>query len=148
MLKQFTLLIVINCFSLITQADQIKAFGNYEVKYGVINSLMLNPELAARHSIMRGKDFAIVNISIHNLRNKATQTKTHKAIIKGRSSDMIHSADLDFTEINEGDDTYYLAALRFHHKELRTFNIKIQPDPKIAPYTLKFYKTLYSEKND
>lgn len=146
MLKQCIFLIIINCFSLIAQADQIKAFGNYEVKYSVINSLLVDPELATRHGIMRSKDLAVVNIAIHNPQHKTAQTKTHKAIIKGRSSDLIHSADLDFTEINEGDSTYYMAELRFHHKELRTFSIKIQPDPKIAPYTLKFYKTLYSEK--
>ena len=73
-------------------------------------------------------------------------SKAQRAIVTGSSSDLIHSAELTFKEIEEKDATYYIAELQFRHKEMRTFTIKVQPDPNIAAYTLKFPKTLYVDE--
>lgn len=131
--------------SLTANADQKKTFGKYDVHYSVFNSTFINPEVAKAYGITRGNNRALVNIAVHK-RLATGETVPQQVIIKGSSSDLVHSVELPFTEVREQEAIYYLAELKFHHKEMRTFTIKIQPDPKIAAYTLKFSKTLYKDQ--
>ena len=126
-------------------AEQKKTFGNYDVHYSVMNSTFISPETAKNYGITRGKNRALINIAIRKRLDNG-QTTPQRAIVKGRSSDLVRSVDLPFTEVTEQGAIYYLAEFRFHHKEMRTFDIKVQPDPNIAAYTLKFSKTLYKDK--
>ena len=124
------------------QTESTKVFGDYDVHYSVLNSTFITPQVAQAYGIVRGKDRALINIAVRKRLGRGV-TKAKKSIVSGSSSDLIHSAELQFTEITEQESIYYIAELRFNNKELRTFTINIQPDPNIAPYTLKFNKTLY-----
>lgn len=128
-----------------SQAEQMKEFGDYDVHYSVFNSTFISPAVAKSYGLVRGKNRALINIAVRQRLGKG-QSKAKKAQVSGSSSDLIHSANLEFTEITEQQSTYYIAELRFNNKELRTFTIKIQPDPNIAPYTLKFSQTLYFDQ--
>ncbi|ARN73729.1 DUF4426 domain-containing protein [Oceanicoccus sagamiensis] len=126
----------------VAQPDTTKVFGDYDVHYSVLNSTFISPTVAQTYGIVRGKDRALINIAVRQ-RLERGETRAKKSMVSGSSSDLIHSAPLNFTEIVEQDAIYYIAELRFNNKELRTFTISIQPDANIAPYTLKFNKTLY-----
>ena len=142
MLRQCCLLLITALLSITLNAEQKKTFGDYDVHYSVVNSTFIAPDIVKNYGITRGKDRALVNIAIRKRQPKG-RTKAQRGLVTGKSPDLIHSAPLDFTEINEQDAIYYLAELRFNNKEMRTFTIKVQPDPNIAAYTLKFSKTLY-----
>jgi hypothetical protein len=141
------LLTLITCLGLtgFSQAEQMKAFGDYDVHYSVFNSTFISPEVASAYGLVRSKNSALINIAVRQRLDKG-QSKAKKTIVSGSSSDLIHTTQLEFNEITERDTTYYLAELRFNNKELRTFTIKIQPDPNIAAYTLKFSQTLYFDQ--
>ena len=47
-------------------ADQFKAFDGVEVHYVVVNTLFLQPDVAARYGVVRANDRAIVNLSVIN----------------------------------------------------------------------------------
>ncbi|MFA7554568.1 MAG: DUF4426 domain-containing protein [Spongiibacteraceae bacterium] len=145
MFKKILLIISFTLFAINSNADNEKAFGDYDVHYTVLNSSFISPETAKAYGIVRGKDRALINIVVRQRLDKG-ESKPKKAIVTGSSSDLIHSAKLDFQEIIEQQAVYYIAELKFNHKELRTFTIKVQPDPNIAPYTLKFSKTLYVDQ--
>lgn len=145
MSKPLLILIASLCLSGFSRAEQMKAFGDYDVHYSVFNSTFISPEVASAYGLVRSKNSALINIAVRQRLDEG-KSKAKKAIVSGSSSDLIHSATLDFSEINERDTTYYIAELRFNNKELRTFTIKIQPDPNIAPYTLKFSQTLYVDQ--
>ncbi len=145
MLKQYCLLLAATLLSTYLFAEQKKTFGNYDIHYSVINSTLIAPEIANSYGINRGKNRALINIAIRKRLAKG-KSKAQKALVTGSSSDLVHSAKLDFNEINEQGTIYYIAELRFKNKEMRTFSIKVQPDPTIAAYTLKFSKTLYTNK--
>lgn len=132
-------------FSGAASAEQKKVFGQYDVHYSLINSTFISPEVAKNYGIVRGKKRALLNIAVRKrLADGTTQKK--KAIVRGTSTDLIHSAQLEFREFEEKGAIYYLAEVRFTNMEMRSFNIKVQPDPNIAPYTLKFSQTLYVDK--
>lgn len=140
--KRICLLLILVLLPCSLMAEQKKTFGDYDVHYSVLNSTFITPEIAKNYAITRGKNRALINIAVRKKLPKG-KTRAQKALVTGRSSDLIHSADLEFNEITEQDAIYYIAELRFNNKEMRTFTIKVQPDPNIAAYTLKFSKTLY-----
>ncbi|MEE8059462.1 MAG: DUF4426 domain-containing protein [Pseudomonadales bacterium] len=145
MLKHYCLLLIAVLLSSNLYAEQKKVFGDYDVHYSVITSTFITPEVAKNYGIIRGKNRALVNIAIRKRLAKGA-SKAQKALVKGSCSDLIHTAELNFKEINQQDAIYYIAELRFNNKEMRTFTIKVQPDSNIAAYTLKFSKTLYIDK--
>ncbi len=129
----------------LTQAESSKVFGKYEVHYSVLNTTFLSPQVAAAYGVVRGKDKALINVAIReNL--PGGKDKAKRAIVSGNSFDLIHRKELAFEEIVEQDSVYYIAELGFRDKELLAFTIKIQPDPNISPYILKFSKTLYHDE--
>lgn len=145
MLKHILMGACLLCLAVVAQAEQKQVFGDYEVHYSVLNSSFLAPEIASRYGITRGKDRVVVNIAVRK-RLAGGETAAQSAVVVGKSSDLIHSIELSFDEIDEGDAIYYLAELRINDEEARSFEIKIQPDPAYAPYTLKFTKTLYHDE--
>ncbi|MEH6557808.1 MAG: DUF4426 domain-containing protein [Oceanicoccus sp.] len=145
MIRFVTVLFTLVFFAADSIAEHTKVFGDYDVHYNVLNSTFISPEVAQAYGIVRGKNRALINVAIRQRLDKGA-TKAKRAMVNGSSSDLIHSAALEFDEIVEQEAIYYIAELRFNNKELRTFTINIQPDPNIAPYTLKFSKTLYVEQ--
>lgn len=124
--------------------DTSKTFGDYEVYYSVFNSTFIKPDVAKVYGIVRGSDRVLVNVAVRKQLPKG-QSEAAAAVVKGTSSDLIHSVPLVFQEIRENDAIYYLAEIRIRDKELRTFTLTIQPDPKQPAYTLKFNKKLYHD---
>ena len=127
------------------QAEQKKRFGDFDVHYAVVNSTFITPEVARAYGITRGKNRAFLNISVRQ-NFKDGSDKEKRAIVSGKTSDMIHSIPLTFNEIIEQGAIYYIAEFEFYDKDVRRFDIQVQPDPNIAPYTLTFSQKIYIEQ--
>ena len=125
-------------FSPFSVAEQMQRFGQYELHYIVIPTTMLKPEVAAEYDISRGKDRALVNVSVLNREKKAIN-----ATIIGDSQNLLGQLqDLDFKQVTEGDAIYYLAEIRFADQEVHRIKIEATaPDGKST--LLKFSQKLY-----
>jgi hypothetical protein len=125
-------------FSPFSVAEQMQRFGQYELHYIVIPTTMLKPEIAAEYDISRGKDRALVNVSVLNREKKAIN-----ATIIGDSQNLLGQLqDLDFKQVTEGDAIYYLAEIRFADQEVHRIKIEATaPDGKST--LLKFSQKLY-----
>lgn len=125
-------------FSPFSVAEQMQRFGQYELHYIVIPTTMLKPEIAAEYDISRGKDRALVNVSVLNREKKAVN-----ATITGDSQNLLGQLqDLDFKQVTEGDAIYYLAEIRFADQEVHRIKIEATaPDGKST--LLKFNQKLY-----
>ena len=125
-------------FSPFSVAEQMQRFGQYELHYIVIPTTMLKPEIAAEYDISRGKDRALVNVSLLNREKKPVN-----ATITGDSQNLLGQLqDLDFKQVTEGDAIYYLAEIRFADQEVHRIKIEATaPDGKST--LLKFSQKLY-----
>jgi len=125
-------------FSPLSVAEQMQRFGQYELHYIVIPTTMLKPEIAAEYDISRGKDRALVNVSLLNREKKPVN-----ATITGDSQNLLGQLqDLDFKQVTEGDAIYYLAEIRFADQEVHRIKIEATaPDGKST--LLKFNQKLY-----
>jgi Domain of unknown function (DUF4426) len=120
-------------------AEQFKAFGDVEVHYVVVNTLFLQPEVAARYGVVRSSDRAIVNLSVldHGV-----------ALLSEVSGETINllsqRAPLEFATIREGDAIYYIASIRYTDRDVLRFDLTVSV-PDRAPMKLEFQQSMYVE---
>lgn len=133
------------------QVDQPKEisttekFGAYTVHYNVFNSTDIPAKVAEAYKLVRGKDRALVNISLTKTENGST-TLGLPAIVSGASKNLMQQKQaLKFIEIKEGDATYYLAPFVFNNEEVLHFDIQVSADANTKPMSFTFNRTLYTE---
>ena len=120
-------------------------FGEYTVHYNVFNSTNIPAKVAEAYKLVRGKDRALVNISLTKIDNGNT-TLGLPAVISGSTKNLMQQTQtLTFMEVSEGDATYYLAPFVFNNEEVLHFTIKVGADATGKPMTINFNRTLYTE---
>ena len=108
---------LVSAFS--AQAQQMQKFGAYELHYIVIPTTTLQPDIAQRYDIRRGKDRALFNVSIIDPAGKGV-----KGDLQGESQNLLgQRQDLSFTEVVDGDAVYYLAIIRHANEEVHRINL-------------------------
>lgn len=133
------------------QVDQPKEisttekFGDYTVHYNVFNSTDIPAKVAEAYKLVRGKDRALVNISLTKTENGGT-TLGLPGIVSGASKNLMQQKQaLKFIEIKEGEATYYLAPFVFNNEEVLHFDIQVSTDANGKPMRFTFNRTLYTE---
>ncbi|WP_461482295.1 DUF4426 domain-containing protein [Porticoccus sp.] len=145
-MKQYNYLwlALVALFATAAHADDkpYRQFGDIKVFYSAFSSSFIQPDIASTHSIVRGKDRGLINISV--LRGDKPGGTT--ALVKGTVSNIFaQQQTLAFFEVREGDTVYYLAPFRFENEDYLTFKIDVMPDPNQTALSLSFQKTLYQD---
>ena len=139
-MKQFSpwLLIVLWLTSGIARAEQMQPFGDWEVHYSLFPTEFLNPQIASQYQITRGRDRALLNISVLDVNDNPV-----RAEVAGTITNLLSQQQpLAFREIREGVAVYYLAPVRHTDREVLRFKISIQP-PGDGEKVLTFQQTMY-----
>jgi hypothetical protein len=123
------------------QAQQSEMFGPYELHYSVVNTTFLDPKIAATYGITRGEKRAILNLSVREHLQGATEARA--MMLKGKTWDLIANQELEFQEIKEGPATYYISEFKFINEEWRFFEIYFRPEGAVETYTFKLKHQLY-----
>ena len=123
-----------------TWAEQSQRVGNYTVHYVAFASTFLSPEMARKYSVVRGRNRALINISVLDEDNKPVQAEL-RGEVKNLPGQIIR---LDFEEVQEGDAVYYLAQTRFSDQELMRFNITFT-GPDGIDNSFRFEQKMYWE---
>lgn len=123
-----------------THAEQSKQAGNYNVHYVAFASTFLSPEMARKYNVVRGRNRALINISVLDKDNQPVRAKLN-GTVKNLPGQILR---LNFEEVVEGDAVYYLAQTRFSDQEIMRFDIRFVGPDGIAN-ELKFEQKLYWE---
>jgi hypothetical protein len=124
--------------SAVAHAEQMQQLGNWEVHYVLIPTTFLNKDVAASYQIDRGRDRALVNISVLD-----EQGNPVIAAVTGRVTNLLGQVQsLDFEEVIEGTAVYYLAEVRHTDREVLRFEVDIVP-PDDLKQQLKFQQKVY-----
>ena len=144
------------CLSLVAaaaqaQIDQPKEisttekFGDYTVHYNMFSSTDIPASVAETYKLVRGKDRALVNISLTKTEDGNTSLGL-PALVSGKTKNLMQQQQaLNFIEIKEGSATYYLAPFVFNNEELLHFDIQVSTGKDAKPMSLTFNRTLYTE---
>ena len=122
-------------------AEQQETFGEHAVHYVVFNASFLRPQIAERYGIVRGRDRALVNVSVLDAGDRAVDVP-----VTGSFRNLLGQVErLRFRTVREGDAIYYLASLTYPHAEALRFEI-VADLPGYGPATVAFQQTLYWEE--
>ena len=127
-------------FATTVAAEQSKDFGGVEVHYIVVNTLFLQPDVAARYGVVRSSDRAIVNLSVLDQNGVALLGEVTGDTINLMSQ----RTPLEFATIREGEAVYYIAPIRYTDRDTLRFDLTVSV-PDRAPMKLEFQQTMYVE---
>ncbi|HEY0892955.1 MAG TPA: DUF4426 domain-containing protein [Cellvibrio sp.] len=144
----FLSLVAITVQAQVDQPKEISTtekFGDYTIHYNVFNSTDIPASVAETYKLVRGKDRALVNISLTKTENGSTSLGL-PAVVTGASKNLMQQKQtLTFIEIKEGDATYYLAPFVFNNEEVLHFDIQVSAKADAKPMSFTFNRTLYTE---
>lgn len=139
-----TLLIGALMTPLLTAADRMQTFGQWDVHYMVLPTTMLSADVASAYGIQRANNRAFANIAVMD--NEAESLAGMPSDITGEYTNLVgQSRELTFQQVVEGDAVYYIAEFRFPHRERLRFDIQFQPQGDPRGYTLTFEQSIYQE---
>ena len=128
------------CTAFISNAENMKKFGDLDVHYMAIGATFLTPEVAKAYGIQRSRYNALVNISV--LDNSKNNTPAKTVLISGSAKNLVgQNKSISFDEVKEGDAIYYLAQVNYRNNETIKFDITIIDNGKTHQLTFsqKFY---------
>lgn len=118
-------------------------FGAYTVHYTVFNSRHIPASVAEAYQLVRGRDRAMVNISLTKTQQGTTSLGL-PAQVSGHSKNLMQQIQtLKFIEIQEGEATYYIAPFVFNNEDVLHFNVQVKTDADSQPLNITFNRTLY-----
>jgi hypothetical protein len=124
-----------------TKAEQKRAIGDYDAHYSLVPTLFLKPEIAARHGINRGRDRALLNVSVLDSGDTPVP-----ATVTGHVKNLLGQEHaLTFREVRDGPAIYYLAVVQHTDREVLRFAIDITT-PDQRPHRLDLTQTMYWDK--
>lgn len=142
LLLRYCLGITLSLVGVAAVAEQARQFGVYKVHYSVVNTTFVDPDVAARYQIVRGKNRAFLNLSIREQLedggNRAVPAK-----LKGRTWDLFQNQFFEFEEIREQGAIYYIGSFEFSDADIRFFDVQILPQGATRSYQLKFQHKVY-----
>ncbi len=116
------LLLLLCCLGPVSaSAAQYVDHGVYRIHYTTFSSLIIPPDVARAHGIVRSEKRVVLNLSI------LKQDKPATAAVSGHVINLLNQRfDLVFDELNEAEAIYYLAShLALEHDILR-FNLVVK----------------------
>ena len=126
-------------------AQQSTRFDQFELHHSIVYTAFLSPEVAAEYGISRGKDKAMLTLSVRDA--EAGDDRGRPMAIEGRTWDLISGVDMDVREIREGDATYYIIPFEFLDREYRFFEFTFRPEGSERSYTHKFKRQLWRQED-
>ena len=119
---------------------QFATFGDVEVHYIVVNTMELLPEIARHYGIERGRDRAIVNVSI-----VGPDGMPRDGDVSGTATNLLDQAiPLEFRRIEDGGAVYFIAPLVYTDRDVLRFKIRID-DRRGTSGTLEFQQEMWVE---
>ena len=119
-------------------AEQFKAFDDVQVHYVVVNTLFLQPDVAEHYGIVRGRDRAIVNLSVLGEGGESLPARVTGLTVNLLSQE----APLEFTVFREDPAIYYIAPLRYTDQDVLRFRISVAVEGR-EPMLLEFQQQMY-----
>ena len=119
-------------------AERMQRFGDYEAHYSLVPTTLLNPRVAAGYGISRGRDRALLSISVLNAAGEPI-----RAEVTGVVKDLLgQERALELDEVVEGEAVYYLTEIRHGDREVLRFAIDIAT-PEGASHRLAFQQQMF-----
>ena len=141
---KYLLTLLISLWACQSQAQQSERFDQFELHYSIVYTTFLTAEIAAKFGIPRGKDKAMLTLSVRDA--EAGDIEGRPMEIEGRTWDLITGGNMKVKEVKEGRATYYLVPFEFLDREYRFFEFTFTPEGANKAYNYKFQTQLWRQE--
>ena len=141
---KYLLTLLISLWTIQSQAQQSERFDQFELHYSIVYTTFLTAEIAAKFGIPRGKDKAMLTLSVRDA--EAGDIEGRPMEIEGRTWDLITGGNMKVKEVKEGRATYYLVPFEFLDREYRFFEFTFTPEGTNKAYNYKFQTQLWRQE--
>ena len=141
---KYLLTLLISLWTIQSQAQQSERFDQFELHYSIVYTTFLAAEIAAKFGIPRGKDKAMLTLSVRDA--EAGDIEGRPMEIEGRTWDLITGGNMKVKEVKEGRATYYLVPFEFLDREYRFFEFTFTPEGANKAYNYKFQTQLWRQE--
>ena len=141
---KYLLTLLISLWTIQSQAHQSERFDQFELHYSIVYTTFLTAEIAAKFGIPRGKDKAMLTLSVRDA--EAGDIEGRPMEIEGRTWDLITGGNMKVKEVKEGRATYYLVPFEFLDREYRFFEFTFTPEGANKAYNYKFQTQLWRQE--
>jgi hypothetical protein len=137
MIPKLLLTLSLSLLTAAALAEQKQRLGPFDVHYVVVRSTFFSEAIAEKYGIVRGRDRALMNLSI------LEDDKPVAVELTGQVTNLLEQrTDLDFREVREGSAIYYLAEMRYTDRETLRFRVAITT-PDGIERELTFQQKMY-----
>ena len=145
-MSRLILVILFSLFPVLISID-VKAeqhtIGDFTVHYSLINSSILDPQVATQYGIKRSSNVALLNISIIKKSENEMGTPVISNIFGNGRSLAGQFKELAFREVKEDKAIYYLATFTISDGERLSFDLKVQPEKQGKLIPIKFKQQVF-----
>ena len=115
-------------------AEQMQRIDGYEIHYIALPTTFLNPAIADNYALPRGKDRALVNVSVIDPAGHPVAAQ-----VSGTTKNLLGQMQtLQFKEVREQSAIYYLAILRHSDEEHHRITLTVGlPNGKEAELSMQ-----------
>ena len=118
--------------------ERMQRMGEFEAHYSLVPTTLLNADVATRYRISRGRDRALLNVTILDADARPVQAR-----VSGVVRDLLGQVrDIDFQQVLDGEAVYYLAVIRHDDQEVLRFSIDVGI-PGGGAHELAFQQKMY-----
>jgi len=139
-----TLSLLLSTFGLLANAQQAKDFGDYSIHYNAFTSDMLTPDVAKAYNITRGKNRALLNISVLKKENGAVAKPVKARVVVTATNLSSQLKTFDMRELIDQEAIYYIAEAPIANRELLRFNLAVTPEGEVNTYTFSFQQEFFT----
>lgn len=126
--------------------ESSKDFGDYIVYFNSMNTDQLTPDVAADYGIVRSKNRALLNVSIHRKQPNGPSVAVEGTVTASAVNLMGQLKDMTLRKIPEGEAIYYIGELAVNNGEVVIYTVDITPANEPQRLTLRFQKQFFVEE--
>jgi hypothetical protein len=126
--------------------ESSKDFGEYVVFFNALKTDQLTPEIARQYGIVRSKNRAMLNVSIHRkLENGQTEAVTG-AVAASAINLTGQLKTMTLREIREDRAIYYIGELAVTDSEVLVYTLDVTPGNEPSRFTVRFKKQFFVDE--
>lgn len=119
--------------------------GTHIVYFNAINSDLINADVAKQNNIVRSKNRALINVSIHKKNPDDSKTAVTAALNDTVSNLTGQLKNIKWNKVVEGEAIYYIGQVGIANGETLIFDMKIIPEGRDDPIPVKFQQRFFTD---
>lgn len=126
LVKRVACALVLGAATCLAIAEQKVDFDKYELHYIVLNTTVLNAEVAKQHGIARSRKRAFINLAVLTQSEDGYGEPVAVELTASQRSLIGQRSQIQLAEIREGRAIYYIGSFEILNREMLWFDIALK----------------------